>query len=169
MPVPSIEAAVYATNRLIINELDYDTTLKTSRFESFVRGLNSDQYHAYRSALDTHNRGEGGLFFVYGSGGTGNIYLWSTLISKFQSEKHIVLAVASSGIVVLLLLEGKTALSLFKIPLQSDEMSVCYFDKKSERADLIRATTLIVWDEAPMMNRLTFKVVDRHLQDICDN
>ena len=60
MPLPSIEAAVYGTNRLIINELDYDTTMETSRFESLVRGLNSDQYLAYRLVLDTHNKGEGG-------------------------------------------------------------------------------------------------------------
>jgi len=58
---------------------------------------------------------------------------------------------------------------VFKIPLQADEMSVCYFDKRSERADLIREITLIVWDEAPMMNRLAFEVVDLHLKDICDN
>ena len=144
MPLPSVEAAIHATNRLIIDELDYDTNLETSRFESFVRGLNSDQYHAYRSVLDAHNRGGGGLFFVYGSGGTGKTYLWNTLISKFRSDKHIVLAVASSGIASLLLPEGKTTHSVFKIPLQPDETSVCYFDKRSKSADLIRETTLIV-------------------------
>jgi len=53
MPLSSIEAAAYATNRFIIDELDYDTPMETSRFESLVRGLNSDQYHAYRSVLDT--------------------------------------------------------------------------------------------------------------------
>ena len=83
MSLPSVEAAMHATNRLIIDELDYNTNLETLRFESFVRGLNSDQYHAYRSVLDAHNRGGGGLFFVYGSGGTGKTYLWNILISKF--------------------------------------------------------------------------------------
>jgi len=160
MPLPSIEAAVYATNRLIIDELDYDTALETSRFESFVRGLNSDQYYAYRSIFDTYNKGEGALLFTYGSGGTGKTYLWNAIISKFRSEKHIVLAVASSGIASLLLPGGKIAHLAFKIPLQPDEMSVCYFDKRSEHADLIHETTLIVWDEAPMMNRLAFEAVD---------
>jgi len=74
MPLPSIEATVFATNQLIIDELDYDTTMETSRFESLVRGLNY-QYHVYRSVLDTHNRDEGGLFFIYGSGCTGKTYL----------------------------------------------------------------------------------------------
>ena len=93
MLLPSIEAAVYATNRLIIYELDYNTNYETSTFESFVRVLNSDQYHAYRSVLDTHTSGEGGLLFIYGSGSTGKTYLWSTLISKFRLDKHIVLAI----------------------------------------------------------------------------
>jgi len=29
--------------------------------------------------------------------------------------------------------------------------------------------TLIIWDEAPMMNRLVFEAVNRYLKDICDN
>ena len=75
MSLPSIEAAVYATNRLVIDEFDCDTNLETSRFGSFIRGLSPDQYHVYRSILDTHNRGKGGLFFIYGSEGTGKTYL----------------------------------------------------------------------------------------------
>ena len=35
------------------------------------------------------------------------------------------------------------------------------------RVDL--GKTLIIWDEAPMMNRLAFEDVNRHLKDICDN
>ena len=68
---------------------------------------------------------------------------------------------ASSGIASLLLLRGKIAHSAFKISLQPD--------KRSERADLIRETTLIVWDEAPTMNHLAFEAIHLHLQDICDN
>jgi len=33
--------------------------------------------------IDAHHRGDGGLFFLYGSGGTGKTYLWNTIISKF--------------------------------------------------------------------------------------
>jgi len=47
--------------------------------------------------------------------------------------------------------------------------SVCFFNKRSECAKLIRKTTLIIWHEAPMMNRLAFELVNRHLKDICDN
>jgi len=164
-----VEAATRATNRLIINELDYDMSDDVLRCESLARGLNSYQYCIFRSVVDTHQRGEGGLFFLYDSGGTRKTYLWNTIISKFRSDKHIVVGVVTSGIAFLLLLGGKTAHSIFKISLQPDDMSVCFFDKRSERAELIRKMALIIWDEAQMMNRLAFEAVNRHFKDICDN
>ena len=48
-------------------------------------------------------------------------------------------------------------------------MSVCFFDKRSERAELIWETTLTIWDEAPMMSWLAFEAGNRHLKDTCDN
>ena len=55
------------------------------------------------------------------------------------------------------------------MPLRPDAISVYYFDKRSEHADLLHETTLIVWDETPMVNRLAFEAVDNHLKDIRDN
>jgi len=48
-------------------------------------------------------------------------------------------------------------------------MQVCFFHKRSECAELIREIALIIWHEAPMMNRLAFEVVNRYLKDICDD
>ena len=132
-----MEAATRATNRLIINELDYDMSDDVLRCESLARGLNSYQYHIFRSVIDAHHRGDGELFFLYGSGGKGKTYLWNTIISKFRSEKCIVLAVASSRIASLLLPGGKTAHSVFRISLQPDETSISFVDKRSEHAELI--------------------------------
>ena len=58
---------------------------------------------------------------------------------------------------------------MFKIPFQRNETLVYYFDKGSGHADLIHETLLIVCDETPIMNRLVFKAVDYHLNDICNN
>jgi len=80
MPTPSMEATAC---RLIIDELDYDMSDEVSRFESLARGLNLDQYHVFRSVVDTHHNSEGGLFFLYGSNGTRNTYLRNTIISTF--------------------------------------------------------------------------------------
>ena len=75
MPTPYVEATTHATNWLIIDELDYDMSDKVLRFESLAKELNSDQYHVFRSVVDTHHKGEGGLFFLRGSGGAGKTYL----------------------------------------------------------------------------------------------
>jgi len=39
---------------------------------------------------------------------------------------------------------GKIVHSVFEVPLQLDETSVCFSDKRSERANLVRETTLII-------------------------
>ncbi|XP_021761438.1 uncharacterized protein LOC110726294 [Chenopodium quinoa] len=78
MPQPSLEIARNALNRLISDELDYDSHYEANRFDTLVKGW--------------------AVFFVYGSGGTGKTYLWNTLIEKIRSERKIMLFVASSGI-----------------------------------------------------------------------
>ncbi|PIA43487.1 hypothetical protein AQUCO_01900110v1 [Aquilegia coerulea] len=108
----------------------------------------------------------GGLFFVYGSGGTGKTYLWSTLTSKLRSEGKIVLVVASSGIASLLLPNGRTAHSRFKVPVTQNDNSCCDIKVNSELVDLIRKTDLVIWDEAPMNHRNAFEAIDRIFRDL---
>ena len=45
-------------------------------------------------------------FFIDGLGGTGKTYLYNTLLAKVQSQRHITLATASSGIAGFLPVEG---------------------------------------------------------------
>ncbi|CAN1164938.1 ATP-dependent DNA helicase PIF1 [Linum perenne] len=88
------------------------------------------------------------------------------IISKIRSEGKIVLVVASSGIAATLLPDGVTAHSRFKIPLEVDNLSTCMVKKGTEVAELLKEATLIVWDEAPMVHRLSFEAVDRTLCDL---
>ena len=113
------------------------------------------------------NENNGGLFFVYGSGGTGKTYLWRTIIAWIRSMGKIVLSVASSGIASLLLPGGRTAHSRFRIPLELDNESCCGIDVVSDLACLIRESSLIIWDEAPLQHRHAFEAVDRTFRDIC--
>jgi CO dehydrogenase nickel-insertion accessory protein CooC1 len=39
---------------------------------------------------------DGKLFFVYGSGGTGKTFVWTTLLSRLRGQGKIMLAIASS-------------------------------------------------------------------------
>jgi hypothetical protein len=77
-----------------------------------------------------------------------------------------VLEVASSGIAYLLFLGGRTAHSRFKIPIDLHDESTCNITQKMKVAELVRKADLIIWDEAPMMHRRAFEVVDRTLRDL---
>ncbi|XP_057452082.1 uncharacterized protein LOC130743879 [Lotus japonicus] len=83
-----------------------------------------------------------------------------------RAQGLIVLNVASSGIASLLLPGGRTAHSRFSIPISIKETSTCNVPQGSLKAELLEKTSLIIWDEAPMLNRFCFEALDRTLNDI---
>ncbi|XP_022019928.1 ATP-dependent DNA helicase PIF1-like [Helianthus annuus] len=109
---------------------------------------------------------KGGLFFVYGYGGTGKTFLWKTLASAVRCRGEIVLNVASSGIASLLLPRGRTAHSCFHIPINLTEDSMCHIKPNSDIAILLKETQLIIWDEAPMVHKHAFEALDRTMSDV---
>ncbi|PIA60272.1 hypothetical protein AQUCO_00300050v1 [Aquilegia coerulea] len=64
-------------------------------------------------------------------------------VYELMSEGKIVLAVASSGIASLLLPNGRTTHSRFKVPVTQNDYSCCDIKVNSELADLIRKTDLL--------------------------
>ncbi|OMP09045.1 DNA helicase PIF1, ATP-dependent [Corchorus olitorius] len=120
-------------------------------------------YEEIRTSVDNL---DGRHFFIYGHGGTGKTYLWNTLIAAIRSTWRIVLSVASSGIASLLLPGGRTAHSRFKIPLQVDDSSTCGIFKQTELAALMQAASLIIWDDAPMVDKNCIEELDMTLRDI---
>ena len=107
------------------------------------------------------------LFFVDGPGGTGKTYLFNTLLKAVRSgHDGFALAVASSGTAALLLAGGRTAHSMFKIPLETSSTTICGITPSSMQAQLLRKTKLIIWDESSMINKSTLETVDRTFKDI---
>ncbi|KAF7826480.1 uncharacterized protein G2W53_017644 [Senna tora] len=105
-------------------------------------------------------------FFVDGPEGTGKTFLYRALLSSVRKSGMIALAIASSGIAATILPGGRTAHSRFKIPLLVDASTTCSISKNSDLAELIRRSTIIIWDEAPMTHRYVFESVDRTFRDI---
>ena len=101
------------------------------------------------------------LFFLGGCGGSGKTYLYNTILTKVRSENKIGIGLASSGIASLLIDDGHTAHSILKIPLQVNETTFCDIKPNSPLAELIKQTTIFVWDEAPMMSKDVYETVDR--------
>jgi ATP-dependent DNA helicase PIF1 len=153
-------------NILLENEFQYDYAEMKALHEEHVNNLNPDQILAYRSIYDAIDNGVGTMFFVDGYGGTGKTFLWKTLTYRLRSEGKIVVNVASSGIASILLPGGRTAHSQFGIPLVLTKESCCKIEKNSKKAELLIMTSLIIWDEAPMINRWAFEAFERTLQDL---
>ncbi|GJU06527.1 DNA helicase PIF1, ATP-dependent [Tanacetum coccineum] len=129
--------------------------------------LTTEQKGIYSTVMNVVDNNKGGMFFVYGYGGTGKTYLYKTMHAALLSKGEIVLNVASSGIAALLLEGGRTAHSQFAIPINVVEDSMCHIGADNDLADLIRRAKLIIWDEAPMINRHCYEAFDLTLRDIC--
>nr|GFC61160.1 hypothetical protein [Tanacetum cinerariifolium] len=117
--------------------------------------------------MDAVDNNKCGMFFVHGYDGTGKTYLYKTMSDALRSKGDIVLNVALSGIAALLLEGRRITHSLFAIPINVVEDSMCHIAADSEVAYLIRKVNLIIWDEAPMINMHCYEAFDRTLRDIC--
>ncbi|KAG7987410.1 hypothetical protein I3843_03G132500 [Carya illinoinensis] len=112
---------------------------------------------------------EAATFFVDGPGGTGKTFLYKAFFAAVRSRKLVALATASSGVAASILPGGRTAHSRFKIPLDTDEYSMCCVSKQSAIAKLLRVTRLIIWDEALMSRKQHIEALDKMLRDINDS
>ncbi|KAL5185227.1 Replication protein A DNA-binding subunit B [Glycine soja] len=93
--------------------------------------INADEQKTiYHRIIQAVNNNEGGMFFLYGFGGTGKTFIWRTLASSLRAENQIVIIVASSGIASLLLPGGRTAHSRFKIPKTISDYAILCNDYK---------------------------------------
>jgi hypothetical protein len=158
--------SIHGGNRLVEEKFAYDRHSLTIDVDNAEDRLNGDQHNAYEIILNAMTNKEGKLLFVYGSGGTGKTFVWTTLLSHLRGQGKIVLAVASSGIASLLLLGGRTAHSRFKISIDLHDELTCNITQQMKVAELVCKADLIIWDEAPMMHHQAFEVVDRTLRDL---
>ncbi|XP_030939745.1 uncharacterized protein LOC115964607 [Quercus lobata] len=106
MPQPNVNILIHKGNRLIEEEMSYDIGSLQREHEILISGLNNEQRTIYNSIMEAVFSESGGMFFVYGHGGTGKTYLYRTILVAVRSKGKIALAVASSGIVALLLPGG---------------------------------------------------------------
>ncbi|XP_061357242.1 uncharacterized protein LOC133301608, partial [Gastrolobium bilobum] len=177
MPRIMMESLLDIQNRLVLDELSYDRLFLIEEHKRLLHSLIDEQKDVYEKIISAVSRGTGFFFFLYGFGGTGKTFIWNTLSTSVRSNGKIVLNVASSGIASLLLPGGRTTHSRFRIPIQINEDSMCNISQNSTLSELLSKTSLIIWDEAPMVHRFCFEALDRTLRDVlrfsnpsfCDN
>ncbi|KAF8056401.1 hypothetical protein N665_1273s0003 [Sinapis alba] len=148
----------YNGNHLIDDELKYVVEDQLKENERLMTMITDEKRGVYNQILDSVLNDSGGVFFLYGYG---------ALSMAIRSRRLFVLNTASSGIAALLLEGGRTAHSRFGILIDADEFSTCKKMKPgSDRAELVKAAKLFVWDEAPMMSRHCFETLDCSMCDI---
>nr|GEZ93685.1 ATP-dependent DNA helicase PIF1-like [Tanacetum cinerariifolium] len=164
---PTYRDACYARGLLQDDKEYIDGILEESLWGMGDYFLTTEQKGIYSTFVDAVDNNKGGMFFVYGYGGTGKTYLYKTMSAALRSKGDIVLNVASSGIAALLLEGRRTTHSCFAIPINVVEDSMYHIVADSELADIICKANLIIWGEAPMINRHCYEAFDRNLRDIC--
>ncbi|XP_035845105.1 uncharacterized protein LOC110932942 [Helianthus annuus] len=166
IPYPDYDSFAVGNNRLVDEELSFSVPQVQSELDSLKSSLTDEQLYVYNQIMTAVEGEKGGVFFVYGYGGTGKTFLWKTLALTVRSREQIVLNVASSGIASLLMSRGRTAHSRFHIPINLDESSMCHIRPDGDVAYLLKQTRLIIWDKAPMVHRHAFEALGRTLKDI---
>ncbi|XP_071741006.1 uncharacterized protein [Rutidosis leptorrhynchoides] len=146
MSCPSNHTRNISKNHLIIDDLSYDKSSLENEHLDFITNLTSEQKEAYDQIIKAVDHGKG---------------------AALRRKGEIVLNVASSGIAALLLSGGQTAHSRFNIPIHPTDESFCSISPSSKLGELIRRTKLFIWDEAPMVNKMCAKAVNRSMHDIC--
>ena len=105
--------------------------------------------------------------FLDGKAGRGKSYVVECLTWFLRSEEAIVLISGSTALSVLGYERGRTAHSMFGIPVKEDNSDiVCRIRPGSSQAKLICAAKFIIWDELPMANRAAIEAVDTLLQSL---
>uniref|UniRef100_A0A453HYF7 ATP-dependent DNA helicase n=1 Tax=Aegilops tauschii subsp. strangulata TaxID=200361 RepID=A0A453HYF7_AEGTS len=164
--LPSIDDAFDPTEgeaREVIEESTVEFDVDDTKLAS---SLNLEQRAAYEEILAAVERGDGGVFFVDGPGGTGKTFLYRVMLAKVRSDGNIGIATATSGVAASIMPGGRTAHSRFKIPLSCDDGASCSFTKQSGTAKLLRMASLIIWDEASMTKRQAVEALDNSMRDI---
>ena len=111
-------------------------------------------------------------FFVDAAQGRGKTTLAKRIVARMRAKGAVVLIAATTGLAALNYEGASTAHSLFKIPVpegkDDEDDLVCGISKTQQRADLLKAADLIIWDEFPMTRVHCADAVDRLLSDLMD-
>ena len=170
MPQPRHNWAALTLNPLILEQVNYNPEAERAELNARLPTLNNDQRTAYMQITESIERQDPKVFFLNGQGGSGKTYVYNTICAKLRSEGMIILCVSSSRISALLIRGGRTAHSVFKIPIDNlTETSICRIAKNTPRADLMCAVRAIIWDEIGAQHRHAVEAVDRTLRDLRDD
>jgi superfamily II DNA or RNA helicase len=118
MPRSQIDWDGIVGNPLLAQHRRYDRDQLRQEVLRALPSLNAEQRIAYDTIVAAFRDGRGGVYFIHGPGGTGKTFLYNLIAKTIRASGQVVFCSASSGVAAILLHDGATAHSTFKIPLQ---------------------------------------------------
>ena len=107
------------------------------------------------------------ILLLLAAGGSGKTELMKFLAHHLRLLGEVVICSASTGIAATNFPGGITAHSAFKLPFDSsDPSATSSLSMSSQRADLLRRASLIIYDEVSMVQRNTFRSFLHLLRDL---
>jgi hypothetical protein len=131
-------------NPQLAAKLDYDRNVLHGYINQNLPRLNICQEIAITTVFNVIAQGEGAVFFLDDPSGSGKTFIYKVLLALVRRDGHVTIGVASSGIAALLLEGGRTAHSVFKIPIAFGRDSMCSIPVQSDSTELLREAKLIV-------------------------
>ena len=145
---------------------------------------NNEQYHVFSSILQALRHPQSSsvsCFHINGPAGCGKTFVCSALLLHERLHQRVALACATTGVASINYVHGFTGHSLFAFPAEFDDtiisgprieskyMEILIDGKTNRRLELIRAATLLVWDELSMLRRDLLEALDRLLKKLMGN
>jgi hypothetical protein len=140
-----------------------------SRLHDVYLTMTTEQRSVYDAIVNDAISGCGNMYFLDAPGGYGKSFVCNAILTKLESEGYTAIAVATSGIAAIGLLQGRTAHSMFNIPIDLTDGYECRISAKSDKADTMRRARLLLWDEISMAHKSSVESVDRLLKGLRQN
>ena len=153
-----------------------------------INQLNAEQRFIFDSIINAVALDQPLLAFIDGKAGRGKTFLVNAICDYLRSNNQIVIPTATSAFAAQLYPGGRTTHSALKVRLyylfsfiqpfsntikipvcENNEMLQCAIDPRSNRAELIRAAKVFIWDEAPAANQAAFNCANETCQKCMDN
>ena len=165
-----VEHVTSTESAVIREELQYDVEDLKSKVEARIPTFTPEQLDIFNCVMNAVGDDSSLQVVVDARGGCGKTYLLNTILAAVRSSKAggrgIALAMGTTGIAANLLDLGRTFHSRMKAPLSVSEDSTLKITAQSELAKLIKRASLLLIDEATMLDRYMLEAMDRTLRDL---
>ena len=134
--------------------------------------LNRDQNEIVDKILSVSNvidYNSSRCFYIDGPGGSGKMFVYTTLYNLLKSHNKNVCCMAFTGIAAMLLPKGMTVHKVLGLPVPLLSDSSSNIAVQSKEGQFLRHTDVFIWDETPMAPRYALEIMDRTLKDIMSN